>query len=1540
MLLATELEDIFLGTPIRVMLTDRSGRTFKLSASGTSSLDERLLKIPNGSILRFHQTIAVGTDLSNIKYGLGVVGSVTHTAFSTNAYGAEVETSTTTFFIKVLSSNFDPEITDISNLHFDLETPYGASSESQLMYPNKFPTIFDIQNYFDGDDAEINNYINYVLDNTTGTKPHVQKNIPFNSRSVLLSPINAHKLDSILNDISLLNNGSSTFTFQPDQQRAMFYIKKSPDYRNEYHFVALEPSSCKFLLDFKIIIDLTTKSTRGISIHNNSINAANFNIVLTECSLSGDNYEYYQVAIWNSDRDYAFQMSDVHLFTDDVDSVYSFSAQPNLAEQSLTFGDKDYVSLEDELERCDTYGNYVKQVTQPYKTKEIPDNVDLSSTTDPGYYFKNRNVDLIKSLPQEYDTSKGFVIFVFPKKKDDDEWVRYLLLNVDGDLFMGNSVVISREGIYDDDMYVDFDPNESYSIGSIVWYGSILYKFDVAHSSGTPWNISEVHSTSVLNEIIEAHPDNRSADDIFIVRNDENEVYAYGWNDTFTDLESKYRVWTGENSELTSTYYYRRELVWRVVTQDKNMTTIHPHTDLAQLRVSGYYSGDGSQNLLNCPTNTSFTMIVYPDGTNYLLVDSNNMAYTGRNVGSFESPNIDWTNINNRYASSQLSSGADLTDLEGGPGLYYAASQGLNIQNAPKDVGYPFIYQILPNSLNESPLRLIYDSKNQVFLGQLMQGQDQTHTFKYIEWENVSDTDYIATELSFGTDLYTVVEPGFYYSKQNSREQSTTQSNDSTSRTLIPPFTNIPDALRVRMENGNCYFSMLVSPTVQGGNISYTIIDDMGNTYFGARGELDPSTQSGVIHWNDVQTNIQATLLTSNDNLKDILDPGYYYSTGSSDNPTNSPTTLAFRLVALAGSAQSTVNTLIALATNGEAFIGSTSGDSIFWSKITGTKTIQAGDLKTNINAPGYWYGSSNNNYTNTPQGITKPFSVIAIPEGVQSISHFLLVDSSRNTYVGTISGNNINWSSKLAAETDAIRALNALSNEVITNFTTAELTKWKAVSDVYQALDATAKGYLITAELKKWHAVSEMYHALSTDVRNYLTTSELTKWKAVSDWYDGLTDTAEGYLTSDNISNFYKAGQILRNLTINTVSSYFTDAELAKWKAVSDMYAALDSTAKSYLSTDNIKNFWKAGEFLKNLTASETIKAYFTDSELEKWKAVSDKYNALSSTSKENITDTQISQWKAVGDKFANLNTTSKDTITDQQIARWKAVGDMWNGIGSSYQAYMNDTNLGRWKAVGDMWATLGTTYRNYFNEAEIEKWHDAGNKKHEHGNKAVIDTITDQKISNWDSAVSDAATALTNSSNALQRANSAQSTANNIAGTASAALTQADAAYAIANEALNKQSDKKIIYQSTLARIGDLSGYIKYEDSQYTLSIQDTDKQPQMCATLLECSTGASKINIEITKIDPSIVAKNRSITYKFLVIPSSGSSITINDPTYVVITGSGSGAVFDALKQVPIIFTAGRATEIEVILVSINEMADKFYVIIKSSQLASTR
>lgn len=1354
MLLATELEDIFLGTPIRVMLTDRSGRTFKLSASGTSSLDERLLKIPNGSILRFHQTIAVGTDLSNIKYGLGVVGSVTQTEFSTNAYGAEVETSTTTFFIKVLSSNFDPEITDISNLHFDLETPYGAS-QGQLMYPNKFPTIFDIQNYFDGDDAEINNYINYVLDNSTGTKPHVQKNVPFNSRSVLLSPINAHKLDSVLNDISLLNNGSSTFTFQPDQQRAMFYIKKSPDYRNEYHFVALEPSSCKFLVDFKIVIDLTTKSTRGLSIHNNSINAANFNLVLTECSLSGDNYEYYQVSLWNSDRDYAFQMSDVHLFTDDVDSVYSFSAQPNLADQSLTFGDKDYVSLEDELERCDTYGNYVKQVTQPYKTKEIPDNVDLSSTTDPGYYFKNRNVDLIKSLPQEYDTTKGFVIFVFPKKKDDDEWVRYLLLNIDGDLYMGNSVVISREGIYDDDMYVDFDPNESYSIGSIVWYGSILYKFDVAHVAGNPWNISEVHSTSVLNEIIEAHPDNRSADDIFIVRNDENEVYAYGWNDTFTDLESKYRVWTGENSELTSTYYYRRELVWRVVTQDKNMTTIHPHTDLAQLRVSGYYSGNGADSLLNCPTNTSFTMIVYPDGTNYLLVDSNNMAYTGRNVGSFENPNIDWTNINNRYASSQLSSGADLTDLEGGPGLYYAASQGLNIQNAPKDVGYPFIYQILPNSLNESPLRLIYDSKNQVFLGQLMQGQDQTHTFKYIEWENVSDTDYIAQELSFGTDLYTVVEPGFYYSKQNSREQSTTQSNDSTSRTLIPPFTNIPDSLRVRMENGNCYFSMLVSPTVQGGNISYTIIDERGNTYFGARGELDPSTQSGVIHWNDVQTNIQATLLTSNDNLKDILDPGYYYATGSSDNPTNSPTTLAFRLVALAGSAQSTVNTLIALATNGEAFIGSTSGDSIFWSKITGTKTIPAGDLKTNINAPGYWYGSSNNNYTNTPQGITKPFSVIAIPEGVQTISHFLLVDSSRNTYVGTISGNNINWSSKLAAETDAIRALNALSNQVITNFTTAELTKWKTVSDIYQALDETAKGYLITAELKKWHAV-----------------------------------------------------------------------------------------------------------------------------------------------------------------------------------------GDMWNGIGSSYQAYMNDTNLGIWKAVGDMWATLGTTYRNYFNEAEIEKWHDAGNKKHEHGNKAVLDTITSTKISNWDSAVSDAETALTNSSNALQRANSAQQTANNIAGIASAALTQADAAYAIANEALNKHSDKKIIYQSTLARIGDLSGYIKYEDSSFIFSIQDTDKQPQVCPTLLECPTGSTKITIEITKIDPSIVAKNRSITYKFLVIPTSGSNIRITDPNYVVVSGTGVSAVYYSLKEVPIDFAVGAATEIEVTLVSINEMSDKFYVIIKNTNSAASR
>ncbi len=76
------------------------------------------------------------------------------------------------------------------------------------------------------------------------------------------------------------------------------------------------------------------------------------------------------------------------------------------------------------------------------------------------------------------------------------------------------------------------------------------------------------------------------------------------------------------------------------------MTTIHPHTDLAQLRVSGYYSGNGAESLLNCPTNTSFTMIVYPDGTNYLLVDSNNMAYTGRNVGSFEAPNIDWTNIN------------------------------------------------------------------------------------------------------------------------------------------------------------------------------------------------------------------------------------------------------------------------------------------------------------------------------------------------------------------------------------------------------------------------------------------------------------------------------------------------------------------------------------------------------------------------------------------------------------------------------------------------------------------------------------------------------------------------------------------------------------------------------------------------------------------------------------------------------------------------------------------------------------------------------
>lgn len=1535
MLLATELEDIFLGTPIRVMLTDRSGRTFKLSASGTSSLDERLLKIPNGSILRFHQSIAIGTDLSNVKYGLGVVGSVTQTEFSTNAYGAEVETSTTTFFIKVLSSNFDPEITDISNLHFDLETPYGASSQGQLMYPNKFPTIFDIQNYFDGDDAEINNYINYVLDNSTGTKPHVQRNIPFNSRSVLLSPINAHKLESVLNDISLLNNGSSTFTFQPDQQRAMFYIKKSPDYRNEYHFVALEPSSCKFLLDFKIVIDLTTKSTRGISIHNNSINAANFNLVLTECSLSGDNYEYYQVALWNSDRDYAFQMSDVHLFTDDVDSVYSFSAQPNLAEESVTFGDKDYVSLEDELERCDTYGNYVKQVTQPYKTKEIPDNVDLSSTTDPGYYFKNRNVDLIKSLPQEYDTTKGFVIFVFPKKKDDDEWVRYLLLNIDGDLYMGNSVVISREGIYDDDMYVDFDPNESYSIGSIVWYGSILYKFDVAHVAGNPWNISEVHSTSVLNEIIEAHPDNRSADDIFIVRNDENEVYAYGWNDTFTDLESKYRVWTGENSELTSTYYYRREVVWRVVTQDKNMTTIHPHTDLAQLRVSGYYSGNGADSLLNCPTNTSFTMIVYPDGTNYLLVDSNNMAYTGRNVGSFEAPNIDWTNINNRYASSQLSAGADLTDLEGGPGLYYAASQGLNILNAPQDVGYPFIYQILPNSLNESPLRLIYDSKNQVFLGQLMQGQDQTHTFKYIEWENVSDTDYIAQELSFGTDLYTIVEPGFYYSKQNSREQSTTQSNDSTSRTLIPPFTNIPDALRVRMENGNCYFSMLVSPTVQGGNISYTIIDDMGNTYFGARGELDPSTQSGVIHWNDVQTNIQATLLTSEDDLADRLNPGYYYA-ASTSLPHNSPVDRAFRMISLAGSQESS-NILFAIDERGQAYYGYKS-DAIVWYTIPTSLMTKFSSLsQTSINLftnteLSKW--STAGTYIDTLQNTCTAAQLAAL----YNILHNLTADdlshfSAAYTYINTLSSspNGIT-----AANLKAFYNLMVVTNSVDQD----KITSWTNAGTFIAALAAqNITSSSIISGKPKWDTAGNYIDTLSNTctasqlaaLYTLLVTTKSVNATKIDSW-----DNAASYV--DTLDNTCSASQLAALYTLLVTTKSVNGTKIDSWDTAASFVDTLDNTCTAaqlaalytlLVTTKNVNgskiDSWdNAATYVGNLgtvTAQQLVSLYnicssITAQDITNWSTAStNTHNHSNKTALDTITSDKISNWDtAYSRSHTHTNKAVIDEITSGLITNW-------NNAASNSHSHANSS------ALSEITSTL------------ITNWNLAYTNNHTHTNKAVLDTITSGKISSWDGAVNDASTALSNSSTALQRANSAQSTANNIAGTASAALTQADAAYAIANEALNKQSDKKIILQKTLANIGEL-GYIKYEDSSFIFSIQDTDKQPQVCPTLLECPTGSTKISIEITKIDPSIVAKNRSITYKFLVIPTSGNSVTISDPAYVVITGSGQSAVFNVLKEVPISFTSGRATEIEITLVSINEMSDKFYVIIKNTQSFSSR
>ena len=1439
MLLATELEDIFLGTPIRVMLTDRSGRTFKLSASGTSSLDERLLKIPNGSILRFHQTIAIGTDLSNIKYGLGVVGSVTQTEFSTNAYGAEVETSTTTFFIKVLSANFDPEITDISNLHFDLETPYGASSQGQLMYPNKFPTIFDIQNYFDGDDAEINNYINYVLDNSTGTKPHVQKNIPFNSRSVLLSPINAHKLESVLNDISLLNNGSSTFTFQPDQQRAMFYIKKSPDYRNEYHFVALEPSSCKFLLDFKIVVDLTTKSTRGISIHNNSINAANFNLVLTECSLSGDNYEYYQVALWNSDRDYAFQMSDVHLFVDDVDSVYSFSAQPNLADQSLTFGDKDYVSLEDELERCDTYGNYVKQVTQPYKTKEIPDNVDLSSTTDPGYYFKNRNVDLIKSLPQEYDTTKGFVIFVFPKKKDDDEWVRYLLLNIDGDLYMGNSVVISREGIYDDDMYVDFDPNESYSIGSIVWYGSILYKFDVAHVAGNPWNISEVHSTSVLNEIIESHPDNRSEDDIFIVRNDENEVYAYGWNDTFTDLESKYRVWTGENSELTSTYYYRRELVWRVVTQDKNMTTIHPHTDLAQLRVSGYYSGNGADSLLNCPTNTSFTMIVYPDGTNYLLVDSNNMAYTGRNVGSFENPNIDWTNINNRYASSQLSSGADLTDLEGGPGLYYAASQGLNIQNAPQDVGYPFIYQILPNSLNESSLRLIYDSKNQVFLGQLMQGQDQTHTFKYIEWENVSDTDYIAQELSFGTDLYTVVEPGFYYSKQNSREQSTTQSNDSTSRTLIPPFTNIPDALRVRMENGNCYFSMLVSPTVQGGNISYTIIDDMGNTYFGARGELDPSTQSGVIHWNDVQTNIQATLLTSEDDLADRLNPGYYYA-ASTSLPHNSPVDRAFRMISLAGSQESS-NILFAIDERGQAYYGYKS-DAIVWytiptSLMTKFNSLSSAsiDLFTNTELSKW---SAAGTYIDTLQNTCTAAQLAALYNILHNVTaddltHF----STAYTYINTLSSspNGIT-----AANLKAFYNLMVVTNSVDQD----KITSWTNAGTFIAALAAQniTSNSIITGK-PKWDSAGNYIDTL----QNTCTASQLAAL------YNILKDT-----TSDDLSHW--------NSAYNFTSTLIT--EFATVTAVKNLLKSV---------SDNATNWNSAYSFINSIKT--TI------------GEVSVVNNLLT------IVSNNYSNWNdANSKKHTHTDPTALNNVNSEKITQWNL-------------AYTNNhthTDL---------------TALNSINSEKVTNWNLAYTNNHIHTNKAAIDTITDQKISNWDTAVSNASNALTTAQSAQSTAQSAQSTAQGIAGTASSALTTANSAYSIANEALNKQNDRKLIL------IDNNGDYIKVEDSSFTFYVKELDKQPLIIPTIIPNTTGNTKININIAKVETEVVNKNRSISFKFLVLPTSGGDQSVST---IAVSGQAisSGSIFYILKPRQFTVRATQAIEVEVVLNGINGQPSKMF------------
>ena len=1473
MLLATELEDIFLGTPIRVMLTDRSGRTFKLSASGTSSLDERLLKIPNGSILRFHQAIALGTDLSNIKYGLGVVGSVTQTEFSTNAYGAEVETSTTTFFIKVLSANFDPEITDISSLHFDLETPYGASSQGQLMYPNKFPTIFDIQNYFDGDDAEINNYINYVLDNSTGTKPHVQKNVPFNSRSILLSPVNAHKLDSVLNDISLLNNGSSTFTFQPDQQRAMFYIKKSPDYRNEYHFVALEPSSCKFLVDFKIVIDLTTKSTRGISIHNNSINAANFNIVLTECSLSGDNYEYYQVALWNSDRDYAFQMSDVHLFTDDVDSVYSFSAQPNLADQSLTFGDKDYVSLEDELERCDTYGNYVKQVTQPYKTKEIPDNVDLSSTTDPGYYFKNRNVDLIKSLPQEYDTTKGFVIFVFPKKKDDDEWVRYLLLNVDGDLFMGNSVVISREGIYDDDMYVDFDPNESYSIGSIVWYGSILYKFDVAHVARNPWNISEVHSTSVLNEIIESHPDNRSEDDIFIVRNDENEVYAYGWNDTFTDLESKYRVWTGENSELTSTYYYRREVVWRVVTQDKNMTTIHPHTDLAQLRVSGYYSGDGSQNLINCPTNTSFTMIVYPDGTNYLLVDSNNMAYTGRNVGSFEAPNIDWTNINNRYASSQLSSGADLTDLEGGPGLYYAASQGLNIRNAPQDVGYPFIYQILPNSLNESPLRLIYDSKNQVFLGQLMQGQDQTHTFKYIEWENVSDTDYIAQELSFGTDLYTVVEPGFYYSKQNSREQSTTQSNNSTSRTLIPPFTNIPDALRVRMENGNCYFSMLVSPTVQGGNISYTIIDDMGNTYFGARGELDPSTQSGVIHWNDVQTNIQATLLTSEDDLADRLNPGYYYA-ASTSLPHNSPVQRAFRMISLAGSQESS-NILFAIDDRGQAYYGYKS-DAIVWYTIptalmTKFNSLSSAsiDLFTNTELSKW---SAAGTYIDTLQNTCTAAQLAALYNILHNITpddltHF----SAAYTYINTLqsSPNGIT-----AAKLKAFYNLMVVTNSVNQD----KITSWTNAGTFIAALAAQniTSNSIITGK-PKWDSAGNYIDTL----QNTCTASKLAAL------YNILKDT-----TSDDLSHW--------NSAYNFTSTLIT--EFATVTAVKNLLKSVSDNATNWNSAYNFTSTLIT-EFT-TVTAVKNLLKSVSDNATN-WNSAYSFINSIKTTIGEvsvvnnllTIVSNNYSNWNdANSKKHTHTDPTALNNVNSEKITQWNL-------------AYTNNhthTDL---------------TALNSINSEKVTNWNLAYTNNHIHTNKAAIDTITDQKISNWDTAVSNASNALTTAQSAQSTAQSAQSTAQGIAGTASSALTTANSAYSIANEALNKQNDRKIIL------IDNNGDYIKVEDSSFTFYVKELDKQPLIIPTIIPNTTGNTKININIAKVETEVVNKNRSISFKFLVLPTSGGDQSVST---IAVSGQAisSGSIFYILKPRQFTVRATQAIEVEVVLNGINEQPSKMF------------